>query len=168
MKAYPRKIIGLAALCACAFQTISTPGATILQSSGSQSVTFEAETPSPIINGSPAFWVVRDDAAASGGKVLYINGTTDNALAPHSFVQYQIKFATPGTYNLYYRWKADPDRTVADIFTANSTLIPNTFGAFSTAGAAGAGDFHTAASNGTQAPANNVYDWTREADGTTT
>lgn len=160
--------LGVATLCACAFLSAPTRGATILQSAGSASITFEAETPSPIINGSPAFWVTTNDAAASGGQVLYISGTTDNALAPHSFVQYQIKFATPGTYNLYYRWKADPARTVADQFTANSTLIPNTLGTFSTAGPAGIADFHTGASNGTQAPGNNVFDWTREGDGTTT
>jgi hypothetical protein len=160
-----KTFVGLAALFAAA---LNAHGATILQPPGSAEVVFEAETPSPIINGSPAFWVVTNDVAASGGKVLYIDGTTDNALAPHSFVQYHIKFATAGTYNLYYRWKADAARTVADQFTANSTLIPNTLGAFSTAGAAGAADFHTGASNGTQAPANNVFDWTREADGTTT
>ncbi|MGZ8939303.1 MAG: Ig-like domain-containing protein, partial [Limisphaerales bacterium] len=162
------KLLQMATLCACACFSAFSYGATILQSAGSDSVSFEAETPSPIINGSPAFWVVTNDAAASGGKVLYINGTTDNALAPHSFVQYQIKFATPGTYNLYYRWKADAARTVADQFTANSTLIPNTFGAFSTAGSAGAANYHTGISNGTQAPANNVFDWSREPDGTTT
>ena len=70
-----------------------------------------------------------------------------------------------GSYYLYYRWKADAARTVADQFTANSALIANTLGAFATAGPNGLADFHTGASNGTQAPANNVFDWSREADG---
>ena len=96
--------------------------------------------------------------------MLYIAGTTDNSLAPHSFALYQIKFATAGTYNLYYRFKADAARTVADQFTANSCLIPNVLGTFTTAGSTGLPDFHTAASNGGQAPANNVFDWQREAD----
>jgi hypothetical protein len=157
-------IIGMAALCLGARGSLETNAAVILQSSGSAYVSWEAETDSKIINGTPAFWIRTNDAAASGGAALYIAGTTDNALAPHSFVQYEIKFATAGTYNLYYRWKADAARTVADQFTANSTLIPNAFGALSTAGPNGLADFHTAASNGTQAPANNAYDWTREAD----
>jgi hypothetical protein len=162
------RIAAVCGLFAGAFAAPFAAAATIIQGSGSAHVAWEAEVPSPIINGSPAFWVLTNDAAASGGQVLYIGGTTDNALAPHSFVQYQIKFSTPGTYNLYYRYKADPARTVADQFTGNSALIANTFGALSTAGAAGLADFHTSASNGSQAPANNVFDWQREADGTTT
>src|SRR6185436_16746941 len=89
---------------------------------------------------------------------------TDNALAPHSFALYQIKFTTAGTYHLYYRFRADPARTVADQFTGNSCLLPNVLGTFKTAGANGLADFHTSASNGGQAPANNIYDWQREAD----
>ena len=168
MKSKTAAIFSVAGLCAGVLLSSPARAATIIQSTGASYVSFEAETPSPIINGTPAIWVVTNDVPASGGQALYIGGTTDNARAPHSFVQYQIRFATPGTYNLYYRWRADAARTVADQFTANSSLIPNTFGAFSTAGAAGAGDFHTGVSNGTQAPANNVYDWTAEADGTTT
>lgn len=138
--------------------------ATIFQGSKNAYVSFEAETAATVINGTQTTWGTADDLAASGGKVLSIGGTTDNGTSPHSYIQYEIKFATPGTYNLYYRWKADAVRTVADQFTANSCWIPNDFGRISTPGADSQGSFHTAASNGTQAPGNNVYDWQREAD----
>src|SRR5204862_4744643 len=66
-------------------------------------------------------------------------------------------------YYLYYRWRADAGRTVADQFTGNSCFIPNTLGAFSTPG--DQTNLHVGQSNtGTQAPADNVYDWQREAD----
>ncbi|HYV38144.1 MAG TPA: hypothetical protein VE988_20835, partial [Gemmataceae bacterium] len=140
--------------------------ATILQGAGDY-VAFEAESNVTFTNGTPAFWITTNDVTASASGVLYIAGTTDNALAPHSFALYQIKFSKAGTYNLYYRFRADPARTVADQFTANSCLIPNALGTFTTAGPAGLADFHTAASNGGQAPANNVFDWQREADSAT-
>jgi hypothetical protein len=136
----------------------------VTQGNNDDFVAFEAETKGTFINATQAFWISTNDVLASANGALYIGGTVDNPSAPHSFVQYQVKFTKAGTYNLYYRWKADAARTVTDQFTANSTLIPNTFGAFSTPGAAGAVDFHTGASNGGQAPANNVYDWQREAD----
>ncbi len=158
-------LAGIAGACGFFLNIPDAVAATVLQGSGSAHVAWEAELPSPIINGSPAFWVVTNDATASGSQVLYIGGATDNNLAPHSFVQYSIKFSTAGTYNLYYRFKADPARTVADQFTGNSMLVANAFGALSTAGATGLGDFHTSASNGGQAPANNVFDWQVEADG---
>src|SRR6185369_1119205 len=130
-------------------------------------VAFEAESNVTFTNGAPAFWITTNDATASASGVLYIAGTTDNSLAPHSFALYQIQFSKAGTYNLYYRFRADPARTVADQFTANSCLIPNALGTFTTTGSAGLADFHTAASNGGQAPANNVFDWQREADAAT-
>ena len=164
----PRLALALALALAAALTGLSaspsTRAATIFQGSGSAYVSFEAETSATFVNGTQTFWSLSDDAAASGGKALAIAGMTDNGTSPHSFVQYQIKFAAPGTYNLYYRWKADPARTVADQFTGNSCWIPNEFGALSTPGADAQASFHTAAANGTQAPGNNVYDWQREAD----
>ena len=109
---------------------------TIVQGTGDY-VAFEAESNVTFTNGTPAFWITTNDATASASGVLYIAGTTDNALAPHSFALYRIKFSKAGTYNLYYRFRADPARTVADQFTANSCLIPNALGTFTTAGPAG-------------------------------
>jgi hypothetical protein len=159
-----RSILTLLTLVAFAAAPLETKAATVLQGATSAYVAFEAEGNPTITNGAPAIWITTNDATASGNSVLYIAGTTDNALAPHSFALYQIKFATAGTYHLYYRFKADAARTVADQFTGNSCLIPNLLGTFATAGATGLVDFHTAASNGGQAPANNVFDWQREAD----
>ena len=163
-KQFKAAFIHAIALCTGAFLCAEVRAATILQSSGSAHVAFEAEVPSPLINAGSTTWVVTNDSSAIGGSALYIGGTTDNGTSPHSFVQYQIKFATAGTYHLYYRWKADSTRTVADQFTANSAWIPLDFGAISTPGAGSQVLFRTAASNGTQAPANNAYDWQREPD----
>ena len=158
-----RTILILLTIVLSSAAALTARAATILQGTGDY-VAFEAESDVTFTNGTPAFWITTNDATASASGVLYIAGTTDNALAPHSFALYQIKFSKAGTYNLYYRFRADPARTVADQFTANSCLIPNALGTFTTAGSAGLADFHTAASNGGQAPANNVFDWQREAD----
>ncbi len=140
--------------------------AVVLQGSGSSYVSFEAETKAIVVNGTQTYWVSTNDSSASGGSALYIEGTTANGTAPHSFVQYQIKFATAGIYNLYYRLRADAGRTVADQFTGNSCFIPNTLGAFSTPG--DQTNLHVGQSNtGTQAPGDNVYDWQLEPDPTT-
>src|SRR5436190_6086235 len=154
---------GLASLCAIFAFTPKSTAAVVLQGSGSSYVSFEAETKATFVNGTQTYWVSTNDTTASGGNALYIEGTTANGNAPHSFVQYQIKFATAGAYRLYYRWRADAGRTVADQFTGNSCFIPNALGAFSTPG--DQTNLHVGQSNtGTQAPADNVYDWQREAD----
>src|SRR2546426_12247082 len=59
-------------------------------------------------------------------------------------------------------WKADAARTGGDVFTANSSQIPNQFGAYSTP--RDLTPFHTSASNGSQAPTNNTFYWQGEAD----
>src|SRR5262245_22412783 len=129
---------GIAVLLAAQF----CGAATILQAPGSSYASFEAEANGAITAGTATSWVSTNDAPASAGTALYIAGTTDNGTSPHSFVQYQLKFASAGTYYLYYRWKADAARTVADQFTANSCWIPNTFGSFNTPGAGSQADFH--------------------------
>jgi len=157
-------ITSLALILAWGLTAPPAHGATIIQAPGSSYVSFEAEGNPTVINGTPTVWVSTNDATASGGAALYIGGTSDNNTAPHSFAQYQIKLATAGTYNLYFRWRADPARTGSDVFTANSFFIGNVFGNFSTPGVDGRVDFtQTSIANGTQAPANNTYDWTSEA-----
>ncbi|MEO7678122.1 MAG: Ig-like domain-containing protein [Verrucomicrobiota bacterium] len=137
--------------------------ATILQGAAATYAAFEADTTAKIIAGTPETWVSTNDAAASGGRALYADGVNATATSPHSFAQYQIKFATVGTYYLYSRWKADPSRTGGDAFTANSSRFPLTFGTYSTPG--DAAPFYTSASNAGSAPTDNVYDWSREPDG---
>src|SRR3954464_14426609 len=146
-----------------AFPASSLAVEVVLQGGGSSYVSFEAEKKPVFVNGTQTYWISTNDATASGGGALYIEGTTLNGTAPHSFVQYQIKFAAPGAYRLYYRWRADAARTVADQFTGNSCFIPNTLGAFSTPG--DQINLHVGQSNtGTQAPGDNVYDWQLEPD----
>ena len=140
-----------------------TNAATILQSPSADYLGFEADQNVTLIAGTPTTWVRTNDVAASGGSALYAEGIASPGDGPHSFAQYQLRFATPGTYYLYYRWKADPARTAGDIFTANSTYIPNTFGNLTTPG--DQTSFHASASNGRNAPESNVYGWSREADG---
>lgn len=162
MKRFSRSLAGAFALWAGIMSVADSKAAIIQQDTGAAHVAWEAELDSTIINAAQTFWHATNDVAASGGSALYIGGTTANGTAPHSFVQYQIRFKQAGTYHLYYRWKADAARTVADQFTANSALFANTLGAFSTGG--DTANFHTSASNGTQSPANNAYDWSREAE----
>src|SRR5689334_15485337 len=106
---------------------------TAIQASGATYLAFEAEN-AQLIAGAPENWETKTDALASGGKALTIAGTNSTGDSPHSFAQFKVKFATAGTYYLYYRWLADPARTGGDIFTANSIWIGNRFGAFSTTG----------------------------------
>jgi len=137
---------------------------TILQGATATYAAFEADTTPTLIPGTPESWATTSDGTASGGTALISSGTNQTATSPHSFAQYSIKFATEGSYYLYYRWRANPAFTGSDAFTANSSQIPNTFGAYSTPG--DTSPFHVSQSNtGTSSPANNVYDWTRELDG---
>src|SRR5207249_11924744 len=87
----------------------------IVQPAAGTVVAFEADSTATIIAGTPESWVSTNDVAASGGTALYAGGNNDTATSPHSFAQYSIKFATPGTYYLYYRWKADAARTGGEI-----------------------------------------------------
>jgi hypothetical protein len=137
--------------------------AVILQTPTATHVAFEAEQTPQLIAGTISNWERRTDAGASGGSALYAAGTTATATAPHSFAQYQLRFATAGTYYLYMRWRADPALTAGDVFTANSSFVANTFGAFSTPG--DQASFHASASNGRNAPENNTYGWSREPEG---
>lgn len=139
-------------------------GVTILPAASQGHVAFEAEDTSAILAGAPENWEVVTDGTASGSRAIYAGGSNDTGTSPHSFVQYSIRFARPGAYVLYYRWRADPARTVADQFTANSVWIGREFGRFTTTGVDGQGDFYTSAANATQAPANNVYRWQAEPE----
>jgi len=153
---------GLALLLAAMAARESAAALTVQQAPGATSIVFEAENPHAIINGTPEIWESLADSAASGGRGLVANGPNSTGDSPHSFAHYRLKFASPGAYYLYYRWKADPIRTAGDVFTANSTWIGATFGAFSTPADQSA--YIRTDSNNTQAPANNTYAWRRELE----
>src|SRR5262245_42156766 len=113
----------------------AAPGAvTNPQSSGRGAMAWEAEQhgayqndPLMVTTPSPAeIWAPTNDATASGGKVLYALGENITAF-PASYVDYRLQFATPGSYRLYIRAKADALWASADRFTANSLWIPLRF-----------------------------------------
>ena len=135
----------------------------VIQGAGENFVAFEAEVKAHLIAGTPENWVVKADATASGGGAIYADGTNSTSDSPHSFAQFQIKFAKADSYTLYYRWRADEARTGGDAFTANSSWLRAGFGASSTPGAAAQVDYVRTASNNAQAPADNAYAWTPEA-----
>jgi len=120
-------------------------------------VAFEAESATNLLAGTPENWVVTPDALASGGSALRADGVTSSGDSPHSFAQYQINFTKPGSYYIYYRWRADNPTSSTD---ANSFWIGNRFGAFSTPGVQT--DFVLSASNGYTAPANSTYAWLQD------
>lgn len=136
----------------------------IVQVSGDSFVAWEAEVKAKLIAGTPENWVFKSDAAASGGATLIIAGANSTGDSPHSFAQFSIQFATPGTYYIYYRWQAEPARTANDVFTGNSIWIANRFGAFSTTGLDAQVDYIRSDSNNLNAPDNSVYTWRRDVD----
>lgn len=100
---------------------------TIIQDVNGSFVAWEAEGALAIVNNAPTFWVVTDDATASGGQALYQAGVNGTA-APSSLASFAIGFRTAGEYSLYIRWRADPVFTGLDPFSANSYFRPNNFG----------------------------------------
>ena len=116
--------------------TMASAAVTLLQSQGSSSVAWEAESSGSYLSDPREFWAPTNDAAASGGRALYIFGENITA-APVSFVDYRIRFATAGTYKLYYRWRADAAWANLDRFTANSIWMPGFTSARITEGRAG-------------------------------
>src|SRR5882672_9125689 len=107
---------------------------TILQSSGSTAIAWEAERYGAYVKDplmatvpSPAeVWAPTNDVTASGGQVLYTQGENVTAF-PVSYVEYRLQFSTPGAYRLYCRAKADVVFASADRFTANSFWVPLAF-----------------------------------------
>ncbi len=139
----------------------------ISQGSGQSFLAWEAEARVNLIAGSPETWVVKSDVTASGGSEITSSGTTSSGDSPHSFAQYRLRFATQGTYYLYYRWRADPAFTASDTAAGNSAWVGKRFGAFSTPGSAAQADFVRTDSNNQSAPASNTFNWRREVDSLT-
>src|SRR3954464_4687333 len=107
---------------------------TIIQSTGAQFLAWEAEDTASISNltpaptPAPALFVTQSDATATGGKALYAQGPDQNTSTPGSFATYKFRFKTPGTYNLYVRWRADATRSTQDVNGANSYYLSQLFG----------------------------------------
>lgn len=90
-------------------------------------VAFQAERISSVLPGTPTSWTVTNDATAIGSKALYQSGVNQTA-TPSSFAYYTLKFSSPGTYSIYYRWRADKTFTDRDPNSANSFRLPVDFG----------------------------------------
>ncbi len=100
---------------------------TLVQGPTDSFVAFQAERISSILPGTPTSWIVTNDATALGSKALYQAGVNQTA-TPASFAYYTLKFSTPGTYSIYYRWRADKTFTDRDPNSANSFRLPVDFG----------------------------------------
>ncbi len=131
----------------------------IYQGGDSQNVVWEGEDVASISNADPTPWEIRADPTASGGRALYLNltGATQQTAFPVSFAYYQIRFTSPGTYNLYVRWRADKARSDQDANGANSYKVPIGFGDLATDPASL--NYGTSSANNTRVPpdANNYF-----------
>jgi len=125
---------------------------------------FSADGPVTLIAGTPETWVSSNIVEAAGGTALFIAGTNSTTDSPHSFAQYQVRFKAAGTYNLYYRWRADVSRTAGDNATANSVWLGSTWGSYSTPG--DQTPYYRSDSNNSSAPADNTFAWHMEPTAT--
>ena len=101
--------------------------ATILQGSGASFVAFEAEENVQLTPGTPTSFTITNDVTPSGSTALFASGA-NNTTFPTSFASYAIKFSAPGTYKVFFRWRANEDFTT-DPNAANSFYAPTRFGA---------------------------------------
>lgn len=112
---------------ACLVVTLSHRAAVrasvIYQGVGNSFIAFEAEATLAITNAPPTQWVITNEPAAGGGAALYADGVNQTASAA-SFAEYALVFTTPGTYSIYYRWRADKTFTDRDPNSANSFRLP--------------------------------------------
>ena len=105
----------------------SAEAATVLQGSGANYVAFEAEENVQLTPGTPTSFTVTNDATPSGSTALFASGANGTTF-PSSFASYAIKFNMPGTYKVFFRWRANEDFTT-DPNAANSFYAPTRFGA---------------------------------------
>src|SRR5262249_131052 len=106
----------------------SARAATILQAPGSSAVAFEAEEDVVITPGTPTSFVITNDVTPSGDRALYAAGANNTGF-PASFASYSIRFAVPGTYKVFFRWRANQLYTDADPNSANTFYPPVRFNA---------------------------------------
>ncbi len=150
------KLIFLLAALLCGLSSTELAAAPIVQNPGADYVAFEAENFVSISNGPPTPWVLTNDAAAIGGQAIFQVIGAQQTGYPVSFVLYAIRFSQPGTYNIYYRWRADQQRTDQDPNSANSFKLPNDWGDLPEDGTSA--NFTTASvNNARQIPGANIY-----------
>ena len=127
----PHKIVSLFSgllLLGLMFKTApAIHAATIYQTAGNNAIAFEAESVRALSNAPPTLWVITNDATASGGTAIYQAGDNGTA-SSSSFAYYSLKFSQPGTYYLFYRWRADKTRTDQDANGGNSFRVPINWG----------------------------------------
>ena len=99
----------------------------VVQGAADSFIAFQAERVGSILAGSPTSWIVTNDAAANAGRAVFQSGANQTA-SPSSFALYSLRFSQPGTYSLYYRWRADKSYTDADPTSANSFRLPVDWG----------------------------------------
>ena len=126
MKSKPLLLI-LAFLAVTSF--FSAGAAVVYEAPGGSYVDFAGTSFASITNAAaaPTTWVATNDATSLTGQALYqagVNATTTSS----SFALYSIFFTQPGTYSIYYRWRADATFTAQDPNSANSFRIPVDFG----------------------------------------
>jgi hypothetical protein len=146
----------LALACAALLNTNDAHAATLVQAPGANYLAFEAESATLQV-AAPTTWVVTNDSKASGSATLYAAGDSKTD-ASSSFATYHLKFSSPGTYYLHYRWMADPARAALDVNTANSIRIANVFG-----DPTSVDNYPVSSSNGKAAPASTNYSINSEA-----
>jgi hypothetical protein len=123
-----RVVLSLNTLAEADFNALPNSDTDIIPQGASETfVAWEAERVSRIANSSPTLWIVTNDATASGNQALYAAGVNQTA-SPASFASYTIRFRTAGSYNLYFRWRADKAFTDLDPNSGNSYYRPNTLG----------------------------------------
>lgn len=102
-------------------------GSTVYQGPGSSFIAFEAESLASITNSPPTTWVLTNEPSASSGVAIYQQGVNQTA-SSSSFALYSLVFTQPGTYSIYYRWRADKLFSDKDPHAANSFRLPLDFG----------------------------------------
>src|SRR5688500_18365093 len=128
--------------CVLSFGAPARGQVTIVQGASPTAIAWEAEGHGTPINHPLVVWAVTNEPAASGGAAITAFGT-NNTAAPLAFVDYRLRFTTPGSYRLYYRWRAHEVPASADVFTANSFYAPNAFNT-----GTNVSEYHASASNG--------------------
>ena len=118
---------------------------TILQTPATAAIAWEAETHGTPLNHPLVVWAMTNEPAANGGAAITAFGT-NNTAAPLAFIDYRLRFTSPGSYRLFYRWRAHEVPASADVFTANSFYAPNTFNT-----GTNLAEYHPSASNGRDA-----------------
>lgn len=100
----------------------------LAQAAGTDYVAFEAENADEITSNGVIKWELLPDPEASGGQALNAQGTSTIA-TPGGIARYKFRFATPGKYVLYTRWRADREIAASEPFGANSYSYPRTLSA---------------------------------------